>query len=206
MNELGTGGGAATLLVDGDELTAREQEILGVCAQLLTEIGYERLTIDAVAARARASKATIYRRWPGKPALVGAAIRHLTDPTHIPPTYTGDLRADLFTLLANARDRFANQGPLLAGMVNAMQADPELAELLRADIARCQAVTDALLARYVDEGVVTAQDPELIRQLAPATVLLRILITGESVDDSLLHRLVDRVLMPLLAPVATVRN
>src|ERR1700710_2186340 len=163
-------------VVEAEEFTPREKEILDVCSGLLTEIGYERLTIDAVAARARASKATIYRRWPGKPALVGAAVRHVTDTAHIAPDYTGDLRADLLTLLTNARNRFAHQGPLIAGMVNAMQADPELAGLLRADIARCQAGTDALLARYADDGIVTSPDRELVRQLAPATILHRALI------------------------------
>jgi AcrR family transcriptional regulator len=193
-------GAAAPAPVDPDaDLSVREQEILAVCAELLTEIGYERLTIDAVAARARASKATIYRRWPGKPALVGAAIRFITDSDNIAPPYTGDLRADLLCLLTNARDRFADKAPLLAGMVNAMQGDPELAGLLRADIARCRATTDALLARYAAEGVITAADPELVRELAPATLMTRILITGEPVDDSLLHNLVDRVLMPLLS-------
>jgi AcrR family transcriptional regulator len=181
-------------------LTTREQEILGVCAELLTEIGYERLTIDAVAARARASKATIYRRWPGKPALVGAAVRYLTDPDNIAPEYTGDLRTDLLTLLTNARDRFADKAPLLAGMVHAMQEDPELAGLLRADIARCRATTDALLARYSAAGVITASDPEFVRELAPATLMTRILITGEPVDNDLLTHLVDRVLLPLLSP------
>jgi len=191
---------AATATVDPDaDLSVREQEILAVCAELLTEIGYERLTIDAVAARARASKATIYRRWPGKPALVGAAMRYITDQDNLAPDYTGDLRADLLSLLTNARERFADKAPLLAGMVNAMQSDPELAGYLRADIARCRAATDALLARYVDEGVITASDPEFIRELAPATLMTRILITGEPVDDSLLHNLVDRVLMPLLS-------
>jgi AcrR family transcriptional regulator len=185
--------------VDEAELTTREQEILGVCAELLTEIGYERLTIDAVAARARASKATIYRRWPGKPALVGAAVRYITDSDNIAPEYTGDLRADLLTLLTNARDRFADKAALLAGMVHAMQGDPELAGLLRADIARCRATTDDLLARYCAEGAITAPDPEFVRELAPATLMTRILITGEPVDDALLHRLVDRVLLPLLS-------
>ena len=183
-----------------EALSPREHEILSVCAELLTEIGYERLTIDAVAARARASKATIYRRWPGKPALVVEAMRHATDSVHIAPDYTGDLRADLFNLIKNARDRFANKVPLLAGMVHAMQSDPELARLMRADIVRCQMSVDALLARYATEGVVTGNDPGLVRQVAPATVLNRLLITGESVDDAFLYRMVDGVLMPLLAP------
>ncbi|HEY3605559.1 MAG TPA: TetR/AcrR family transcriptional regulator [Sporichthyaceae bacterium] len=191
---------ATTAAVETEaDLSVREQEILAVCATLLTEIGYERLTIDAVAARARASKATIYRRWPGKPALVGAAMRYITDSDNIAPEYTGDLRADLLSLLTNARDRFADKAPLLAGMVHAMQSDPELAGFLRADIARCRATTDALLARYAAEGVITASDPEFVRELAPATIMTRILITGEPVDDCLLHNLVDRVLMPLLS-------
>src|ERR1700749_4927164 len=90
---------SGTALLEAEEFTPREQEILDVCAELLTEIGYERLTIDAVAARARASKATIYRRWPGKPALVGAAVRHVTDTARMAPDYTGDLRADLLALI-----------------------------------------------------------------------------------------------------------
>lgn len=183
-----------------EALSAREHEILAVCAELLTEIGYERLTIDAVAARARASKATIYRRWPGKPALVVEAVRDLTDSAHIAPEYTGDLRSDLVALMTNARDRFVDKVPLLAGMVHAMQSDPELARLLRADIVRCQMNVDALLARYATEGVVTSPDPDLVRQVAPATLLNRLLITGESVDDEFLERLVDAVMMPLLAP------
>lgn len=189
-------------LLDDAELSAREQEILGVCAELLTEIGYERLTIDAVAARARASKATIYRRWPGKAALVVAAMRHLTDSVHIAPEYTGDLRADLRRLVTNARDRFAGRVPLLAGMVHAMQSDPELARLLRADIVRCQMNVDALLVRYATEGVLTGADPELVRQVAPATLINRLLITGEPVDDEFVDRMVDHVLMPLLVPSA----
>lgn len=183
-----------------EALSPREHEILSVCAELLTEIGYDRLTIDAVAARARASKATIYRRWPGKAALVVEAVRHITDSAHIAPEYTGDLRADLLALLTNARDRFVDKVPLVAGMVHAMQSDPELARLLRADIVRCQMSVDLLLARYATEGVVTSPDPELVRQVAPATVMNRLLVTGEVVDDAYLERMVDGVMLPLLAP------
>jgi len=52
----------------------REAELLEVTLQLLQEHGYERLTLDAVAGTARASKATVYRRWPTKAELVLAAF------------------------------------------------------------------------------------------------------------------------------------
>jgi AcrR family transcriptional regulator len=183
---------------DAGDASPREREILKVCADLLTEIGYERLTIDAVAARARASKATIYRRWPGKPALVAAAVRHSTDSERYTVAYTGDLRTDLLTLLADLRNNLSEKGSLLAGMVSAMQRDPELASLMRADIKRCQSVTAALLTRYAEEGAIRNPDADLVRQLATATVLTRLLFTGETVDDDVLTRLVDNVLIPLL--------
>jgi AcrR family transcriptional regulator len=183
---------------DAEDVSPREREILKVCADLLTEIGYERLTIDAVAARARASKATIYRRWPGKPALVTAAVRYSTDSDRYTANYTGDLRADLLTLLGDLRDNLTEKGSLLAGMVSAMQRDPELASLMRADIKRCQSITAALLTRYAEEGAIRNPDIDLVRQLATATVLTRLLFTGETVDDEVLTRLVDNVLIPLL--------
>ena len=176
----------------------REREILQVCAELLTEIGYERLTIDAVAARARASKATIYRRWPGKPALVGAAVRFITNSDTYTVAYTGDLRTDLVTLLRELRDSLSEKRSLFAGMLSAMQRDPELALLMRADLKQCQSVTAALLTRYADQGAITNPDADLVRQLATATVLTRLLLTGEPVDDDVIARIVDNVLVPLL--------
>jgi AcrR family transcriptional regulator len=184
--------------VGAEDASPREREILQVCAELLTEIGYERLTIDAVAARARASKATIYRRWPGKPALVTAAVRYITSSDTYGVTYTGDLRADLVTLLRDLRNNLSEKGSLFAGMVSAMQRDPQLATLMRADIKQCQSITGALLTRYADEGVIRNPDLDMVRQLATATVLTRLLFTGETVDDELVDRIVDNVLIPLL--------
>ena len=43
----------------------REEEILDATVRLLVDVGYDKLTLDAVAAEARASKATLYRRWSG---------------------------------------------------------------------------------------------------------------------------------------------
>ena len=52
----------------------RELQILEATLEVLDEVGYDLLTMDAVASRAKASKATLYRRWKGKPELVVAAI------------------------------------------------------------------------------------------------------------------------------------
>src|ERR1700740_598608 len=72
----------------------REAELLAVTLRLLQEHGYDGLTVDAVASAARASKATVYRRWPSKAELVLAAfiegIRQVAGPPN-PGTLRGDL-------------------------------------------------------------------------------------------------------------------
>ena len=75
----------------------REAELLAVTLQLLQEHGYDGLTVDAVASAARASKATVYRRWPSKAELVLAAFTEGVRQVAVPPN-TGTLRGDLLTL------------------------------------------------------------------------------------------------------------
>ena len=75
----------------------RETELLEVTLQLLQEHGYDRLTVDAVAATARASKATVYRRWPSKAELVLAAFIEGIRQVVVSPD-TGTLRGDLLRL------------------------------------------------------------------------------------------------------------
>ena len=67
--------------VEGD----REREILEATLEVLVEVGYDRLTLDAVAAAAKASKATLYRRWNGKASLVVEALAHDKGPAPDPP-------------------------------------------------------------------------------------------------------------------------
>ena len=75
----------------------RETELLAVTLQLLQQHGYDRLTLDAVAATARASKATVYRRWPTKAELVLAAFIEGIRQVAVAPD-TGTLRGDLLQL------------------------------------------------------------------------------------------------------------
>lgn len=82
---------------DPSPWSPRETELLAVTLRLLQEHGYDRLTVDAVAASARASKATVYRRWPSKAGLVLAAFIEGIRQVAVPPN-TGNLRDDLLRL------------------------------------------------------------------------------------------------------------
>src|SRR5258708_2067860 len=75
----------------------REREIFGAVVELLREVGYDALTMDAVALRAKSSKATLYRQWDSKPRLVAAALHH-GKPVRMDEIDTGSLRGDLYEI------------------------------------------------------------------------------------------------------------
>jgi len=178
---------------------AREQAILLAAFRLLAEIGYERLTMDAVAVRARASKATIYRRWPGKPELVAAALRLYADADTVQFQETGSLRGDLIAMLRSLRDKFHRQDcALYSGVIRAMQTDAELARIIRAQIAENKRKVGELLSQRAIARGEPIPDVEIIREIVPAQMLVRLLITGESVEDDYLVHLVDDIVLPLL--------
>ncbi|WP_143670475.1 TetR/AcrR family transcriptional regulator, partial [Streptomyces antimycoticus] len=78
----------------------REQEFYQAVLDLLQEGGYEALTIEAVAARTRASRSTLYRQWCGKPQLVVAALRSCKRPFALEGIDTGSLAGDLRAVAA----------------------------------------------------------------------------------------------------------
>src|SRR5919112_948404 len=111
----------------------RELQIFEATLQVLDEVGYDLLTMDAVATRAKASKATLYRRWKGKPELVVAAImRHHSSVGTVPDT--GTLRGDLLAAYCGHGGISDPQAQsVLSAVVTAMGRDPEFAEIYRRD-------------------------------------------------------------------------
>src|SRR5215469_9418196 len=110
----------------------REKAILAAVISLLGELGYEGMTMDAVAARARASKTTIYKRWPGKPQLVRAAVDDYVAGRLAAQADAGSLRGDLMAVMeAMAGHLTAEFLAMMSGLVHAMRADIELATALR---------------------------------------------------------------------------
>jgi len=136
----------------------REDAILRTTLELLAECGYDQLTIDAVAARARCSKATIYRRWPGKAALVMTAVRrHAGQPATAAPD-TGSLRSDLLAALEIMRSSLSGQdAALVLGLLIAMHRDQELAAEVRVQVLNAKReVFGAVIARAIARGEVPA--------------------------------------------------
>lgn len=78
-----------------------DERILAAAAELILTRGFDNMTVDEVAARARAGKATVYRRWAGKEDLAFAALEQLYS-TELPVPDTGSIREDLRAAFAQA--------------------------------------------------------------------------------------------------------
>lgn len=177
---------------------AREAELLGAVLDVLRETGYDRLTVDAVVARARASKQTVYRRWPSKADLVVAAF--LNAMTDVPELQdTGCLREDLLALLDVICRELTDLSDIIAGLLGEVRWNPELAAAMRTGYfdARARFARDLFDRARARGEVAEDVDLDLLRQLAPAMIFFRVLLANEAVDRDLVRRLVDHVVIPL---------
>jgi AcrR family transcriptional regulator len=169
----------------------REEAILLAAMELLSEVGYDRMSVEAVADRARASKATVYRRWSGKAALVEAAVRRYAGTAVATLEPTGDLRADLLALVNGLRESLLGQdAALILGMLGAMRDDDVLARIVREAVLEHK--HDAFAALLPDA------DHAWLAEITSAALLSRLLVTGGPLDDEFLAKLVDTVLLPQL--------
>ena len=175
----------------------RELEILDATLEVLDEVGYDLLTMDAVATRAKASKATLYRRWKGKPELVVAAIMAHKGDSVVPDT--GTLRGDLLAAYCGAgglNDPLAQS--VLSAVVIAMGRDPEFAEVYRRDfIGPKLATSRAIYERARERGEVHPDaDLSILAPSLAGIVLHRAFLLGEVITPELLGRVLDEVILP----------
>jgi AcrR family transcriptional regulator len=177
----------------------REAEILDATLHLLVSVGYDRLTMDAVAAQARASKATLYRRWTSKSSLVVDAILRSKEALQAPAVDTGNLRDDLVrTACAHGGLTDARSAQVIAGVVTAMHRDPAFAQEFRTRvIAPRVEVMRGIFARARDRGEITADlDLDLLAPALAGIILHRSFVLGLPPDDKTVARVVDEIIVP----------
>jgi AcrR family transcriptional regulator len=177
----------------------REQAILRATYELLGETGYQGLRVDAVAARAQASKATLYRHWPSKAGLVVDAVNCCKE-SEPPPGDTGSLRGDLTQWFTQIGETITGrEGPILAGLFMAMHTDSELAAELRAMRDSKVPFAEAICARAAERGELKpGYDPRLIDEIVPALLFMHCFAHGEPLDEPFITHLVDDIILPLL--------
>jgi AcrR family transcriptional regulator len=183
----------------------RDPEILDAALDVLAETGYERMTIDMVAARAKAGKATLYRRWASKGELVIEAVACMKqiDPAAVPDT--GTLRGDLIAMIKpHALHDAEKKLRIMGGITSMLSRDPELADAAFAAIVEPRAsVNRMLLQRAIDRGEIAADtDIELISMVSQSMATYRTIMLRKPVDRAFLISVIDGVLMPALGLAA----
>jgi AcrR family transcriptional regulator len=178
-----------------------EAAILEAAWAELAEVGYASLTMEGVAARARTSRAVLYRRWPNRPELVVAALRHRTDFTSPEAFDTGTLRGDVLALLRHMSTRVGEIAGALSFLIAASFEEVGLtpAGLRERAVAGEPGTMRAILDRAAARGEI---DPgRLSPRIASLPVdLVRhdLIMTLAPIPDSTLIEIVDKIFLPLV--------
>ncbi|RLU94650.1 TetR family transcriptional regulator [Streptomyces griseocarneus] len=179
----------------------REGELYAAVLDILREVGYDALTMDAVAARTHSSKATLYRQWRGKPELVASALRH-QKPVRTSDVDTGSVLGDLRALMCASDDtQMEKDAALMRGLSRAAHNNPDLLRALREMLIEPElAELDAVIRRGVGRGEIAADNPALdyVGHMMVGAFVSRHLVEDRHPDSGYLTRYVDAVMVPAL--------
>lgn len=193
-----------TQIVDKPKLgrkrdASRDADIMNAALDVLAETGYDGMTVDMVAARAKAGKATLYRRWPSKPDLVLDAVACMKAvPLDTLPD-TGTLRGDLVAMIKAPSLQDADRKlKIMAGIVSMISRNPELAEAARAALVEPRAAANRVIfRRAIERGEIPAEaDVDTLCMVGPALATYRTLMLQLPVDRDFLVRNIDAVILP----------
>lgn len=180
-----------------------EGAILNAALEELERRGYAALSMDAVAERARVSKASLYRRWRGKAELVVDAVYRIL-PDADEARDTGELRGDLIAVLGDASAQLSGPaGSGMRGILSDALSDPVTgAELRSRRKGRGTAVIRVVVTRAVARGELDADGvPDRVLEVGHAMLRHEFLFGGAVTDDYIVS-LVDEVVVPLLLATA----
>lgn len=178
MPEDSTSHTAATARNDAAKPGRRAHEaIMDATIEILQEVGYSRLTVEGVAARARVGKTTVYRWWPSKTSLVIETLDRYLDRPPLNPS--GDARADIRALIQRIADTFAGPplGEVLPALAVDLTRDPDAAEQFRQMLGPRRAANAAVFYHAAGRGDLPHDvDPHALLVILAGAILYRSLM------------------------------
>ncbi len=181
----------------------RDAAILDAAIDTLGDVGFERMTMDMVALRAGAGKATVYRRWASKEALVLDAVAQLkngqVDLDRLPDT--GTFRGDMLTLFRpKSVEETERKLRAMAGVATLLSFDASLSDAASdALIGPWVAANRTLIERAIARGEACSRTPvETLSTIIPSLAAFRSLIQRRPFDRAFLVATLDDVLLPAL--------
>ncbi|GAA2247050.1 TetR/AcrR family transcriptional regulator [Streptomyces atrovirens] len=179
----------------------REAELYGAVLDLLREVGYDAVTMDAVAARTRSSKATLYRQWGGKAELVVRAMRS-QKPGGIADIDTGTLRGDLHAIVGREDDCVMEQNAaLMRALAMAVHMNHDLRQAFKELLVEPEMEEfQKMIRRAVDRGEISPDNPALdyMVHMLVGAFATRTLIDDLPPTREFLTSYIDAVVLPAL--------
>jgi AcrR family transcriptional regulator len=176
----------------------REAELLAVTLRLLQDEGYDGLTLDAVAAAARASKATVYRRWPTKAELVLAAFVEGVPQVPVAPE-TGSLRDDLLQFGNTCCDQAREHASTMRAVLVEVSRNPALNDVMHQFLDQRKALFERVVGQAVDRGEIEAAAiTDELCDVMPGYLIFRSVWSARPLTHRSVSTLVDDIIIPSL--------
>lgn len=174
---------------------AIQERILKATLRQLADLGYARMSVDAIAEEAETTKPTIYRRWPSKETLAIAALAHLQAERQ--PEPTGSTESDLIALLRDFQKKLLrpNGMSMIGTLLAEEQHTPELLHLFREKIVtpRREGLVSILKSAQDRREIASDADVDAAVNMLVGSFYARYL-TGESIPKNWPERVVSIVL------------
>jgi AcrR family transcriptional regulator len=179
---------------------ALEAALLDAAWEELQSVGYERMTIEAVADRAGTSRTVIYRRWGNRPELVIAALRRHRPVLSGEIPDTGDLRGDVIALLGRMTERLVEIGPeTVYGLLGEYLANPAVFARVQNQILHIGAEVMATILEQADRrGEVRASISPRIASLPTDLFRQELLSKRTPPTERVIEEIIDEVFLPLV--------
>ncbi|RYZ77882.1 MAG: TetR/AcrR family transcriptional regulator [Proteobacteria bacterium] len=182
---------------------SRDAEILDAALDVLVEVGYDGMTMDQVAAKAKAGKGAMYRRWPSKTELVIEAVSYMkrrsVDSADLPDT--GTLRGDLLSLYKpQSVEQSERKLKIMAGLFSLVLHNKALGDAVEDAISKPWVeVQKVLLKRSVARKEIRFNfDIDVVAKILPAAAIYQTLVLRKTFDKKVLTATIDEVLLPAL--------
>lgn len=179
----------------------RDLAILKAALELVAEHGYDCVTMDAIALRAKAGKATLYRRWKSKPYLVAEAIKLMMPCEQEFDTQrcTGNLRdylCESLSIYFGIQDKVRQK--VMLSISTAISRDKLLSQALHED---CITNQTCIFSDAIECSINKKLDKDklkLISDVGPALLFYELIVTGKPIKMEYVEHIVDHIIIPLI--------
>lgn len=176
------------------------QLVLSTAYEMFLEKGFKAVTVDKIAEKTSVSKATIYKWWPNKAAVVLDSYFEATATT-LPIPDTGSVKEDLYQQVTNLTKFFlSNRGSGITELIAEGQFDPMIGEECRKRYFKPRRqISRTIIERGITKGQLKEEiDIEFYIDCLYAPIFYRLLITKDTIDEAYVHQVVDMTLLGIL--------